>query len=155
MIQENEQEARERDIAEREEEIGFVTYYLEETEHAVWRRLRERLTALLEEKRRGLEDMTQGHATKPVMVWVDVDVDIASEVEFLNSLSGVRTFASCQGTIGEAGPAPYRAQIMAWWPPEHEEEIVRRFEIGRRGDGWAYLHPYATRRESEAKETQA
>lgn len=45
--------AWERDIAEREEEISFVTYYLEETEHAVWKRLRERLTAILEEKKRG------------------------------------------------------------------------------------------------------
>lgn len=45
--------ARERDIAEREEEIGFVTYYLEETEHAVWKRILVRLTALLEEKRKG------------------------------------------------------------------------------------------------------
>lgn len=45
--------AREREIAEREEEIGFVTYYLEETEHAVWKRLRDRLTAILEERKRG------------------------------------------------------------------------------------------------------
>lgn len=53
MSQENEQETREREIAEMEEEIGFVTYYLEETEHAVWKRLRDRLTAILEEKKRG------------------------------------------------------------------------------------------------------
>jgi hypothetical protein len=46
-------EERKREIAELEQEIGFVAYYLEETEHAVWKRLRDRLTVLLEEKRKG------------------------------------------------------------------------------------------------------
>jgi hypothetical protein len=81
------------------------------------------------------------HETVPVRVWVDVDLGIAEDVRWLNSLPGVRTFASCQGTIGEGGPAPYPAQIMAWWPDEHDAAIKKRFDVGEKGNGWAYLHP--------------
>jgi hypothetical protein len=84
------------------------------------------------------------HATVPVQVWSDIDVGIADDVRWLNTLPGVRTFASCQGTIGEMRMYPYRAQIMAYWPNEMEEKIQQRFEIGWRGNGWAYLHPKET-----------
>ena len=81
------------------------------------------------------------HKTQPILVWVDVDCGIADVVTWLNTLPGVRTFASCQGTLREGGPAPYRAQIMAWWPEEVTALIEERFEIGERGNGWAYIHP--------------
>jgi tRNA(Phe) wybutosine-synthesizing methylase Tyw3 len=41
------------------------------------------------------------HETIPVQVWADIDVGIADLVKLLNKIPGVRTFASCQGTIGE------------------------------------------------------
>lgn len=81
------------------------------------------------------------HETQPVWVWVDVDCGIAEAVAWLNTIPGVRTFASCQGTIGEGGPNPYRAQIMAWWPEEATKLIMERFDIGEHGNGWTYIHP--------------
>jgi hypothetical protein len=48
---------------------------------------------------------------------VDVDLGIADMVEYLNTIPGVRTIASCQGTIGEDGPNPYRAQVLCDWTP--------------------------------------
>jgi hypothetical protein len=81
------------------------------------------------------------HETRCVQVWVDVDRGIADDVAWLNTIPGVRTFTSCQGTIGEGGPHPYRAQIMAWWPETANGLIEKRFEVGERGTGWAYLHP--------------
>jgi hypothetical protein len=81
------------------------------------------------------------HETRPVQVWVDVDLDIADLVEYLNTIPGVRTFASCQGSIGEGGPHPYRAQIMAYWPKSVTPQIEALFEFGESGVGWTYLHP--------------
>ena len=81
------------------------------------------------------------HKTIPVQVWVDVDEGISDTVKWLNTLPGVRTFASCQGTIGEGGAAPYRAQILASWPEEATAVIEKFFEIGERLNGTAYLHP--------------
>jgi len=94
----------------------------------------------------------KAHKTVPVYVVVDVDKGIAEHVRWLNSLPGVRTFASCQGTIGEDGPHPYRAQIMASWPGCHERAILRRFEVGDAGNGWAYLHPRPMAKAHPAKE---
>lgn len=56
--------------------------------------------------------MSQPHKTKLIQVWIEVDLGIADLVGYLNTIPGVRTHASCQGTIGEDGPAPYRAQVM-------------------------------------------
>ena len=81
------------------------------------------------------------HKTRPVQVWVDVDEGIATSVEYLNAIPGVRTFASCQGTISEGGPEPYKAQIMAYWPERVRSLIEVAFEIGEIGEGWTYLHP--------------
>jgi hypothetical protein len=58
------------------------------------------------------------HETRPVQVWVDADVGIADAIIYLNTIAGVRTHASCQGTVGEGGPNPYRAQVMATWTDE-------------------------------------
>ena len=49
------------------------------------------------------------HNEVPVLVWADIDENIADFVRYLNTIPGVRTDASCQGTLGEGGPAPYRA----------------------------------------------
>jgi hypothetical protein len=59
--------------------------------------------------------MSLTHKTRPVQVWADVDLGIADMVVYLNTIPGVRTEASCQGT-GEGGPAPYRAQVLTIWP---------------------------------------
>lgn len=83
------------------------------------------------------------HPTVPVQVWVDVDEGCVSEVNWLNSLPGVRTFASCQGTIGEGGAEPYRAQIMAAWPTDTESLLRERYDVEILGDCWGYLRPKA------------
>jgi|GEM_PF-6840329 len=82
------------------------------------------------------------HPKTPRQVWVDVDEAVAADVEWLNSLAGVRTFASCKGTLGEGGPHPYAPYVMAWWPEMHGAAIRSRFRVGERGTGWAYLHPW-------------
>jgi hypothetical protein len=81
------------------------------------------------------------HKTLPVPVWADVDEGIAELVVYLNMIPGVRTIASCQGTIGEGGPNPYRAQVMATWPTEVEERLRIDFEITELGENWGYIHP--------------
>ena len=81
------------------------------------------------------------HQTRPVQVWADVDLGIADMVVYLNTIPGVRTEASCQRTIGEGGPAPYRAQVLTMWPTEAFERLQREFDITRHGENWGYLHP--------------
>lgn len=85
------------------------------------------------------------HKTVPVQCWVDIDTGIATDVSWLNSLEGVRTFASCQGTIGEGGPEPYWPYIKAWWPPEHNEAILKRFHLIKEGNGWKDIRPKVSR----------
>jgi hypothetical protein len=63
------------------------------------------------------------HETIPVQVWADIDVGIADLVKLLNKIPGVRTFASCQGTIGEGGPEPYRAFVSMIWEPYADTAI--------------------------------
>ena len=84
------------------------------------------------------------HETVLVQVWEDIDIGIAEYVRWLNSLSGVRTFTSCQGTIGEGGPHPYEPYVVAWWPPEHDAAIRERFVLDVRENipvGWHSLRP--------------
>jgi len=81
------------------------------------------------------------HKQRTIQVWVDVDDGIADAVIYLNTISGVRTLASCQGTIGEGGPNPYRAQVMATWPSEAFERLKSEFDVTILGDNWGYLHP--------------
>lgn len=88
--------------------------------------------------------MSMPHKTKPVQVWVDADLGIADMVIYLNTIPGVRTMASCQGTIGEGGPNPYRAQVMATWTPEVFERLSKEFDISYPDEcngTWGYLHP--------------
>lgn len=82
------------------------------------------------------------HETVPVQVWADVDVGIAEMVKYLNTIPGVRTHASCQGTIGEGGPKPYRPQVCVSW--DTEETFARlnaEFDTSDLADHWCYLHP--------------
>lgn len=80
------------------------------------------------------------HETRAVRVWADVDLGVADMVEYLNTIPGVRTMASCQGTIGEGGPHPYRAQVMATWPRAAEPRLRHEFDATVLGEGWGYLH---------------
>jgi hypothetical protein len=82
------------------------------------------------------------HKTVPVQVWADIDVAIVDVVKHLNTIEGVRTLASCQGTIGEGGPNPYRAQVMVTWANEEAHEILKReYELEELGVAWGYAHP--------------
>lgn len=86
------------------------------------------------------------HDTRPIQVWVDVDLGIADVVIYLNTIPGVRTLASCQGTIGEGGPDPYRPQVMATWTDEAFARLSAEFDISYPSEGcvnWGYLHPKA------------
>ena len=85
--------------------------------------------------------MSAAHQTRPVQVWADVDVGIADIVEYLNTIPGVRTHASCQGTLGEGGAAPYRAQVRASWSAEALVRLQREFDLTIEGEGWGYVHP--------------
>ena len=69
------------------------------------------------------------HKQIPIQVWVDVDEGVAEMVKYLNTIPGVRTHASCQGTIGEGGPAPYPAQVMATWTQETFSRLRSEFDI--------------------------
>ena len=83
------------------------------------------------------------HKTRPVLVIADVDEGIAKMVEYLQTIPDVRTHASCQGTIGEGGPHPYRPQVMITWnTPDAFARLQREFDMTREeGDQWAYVHP--------------
>jgi hypothetical protein len=81
------------------------------------------------------------HDTRPIRVWVDADVGIAETVEYLNTIPGIRTLASCQGTIGEGGSCPYRAQVMVTWTTEAFEKLRCEFDVTVLGENWGYLHP--------------
>ena len=88
--------------------------------------------------------MSLPHKTRPIKVWVDADLGIADMVEYLNTIPGVRTLASCQGTIGEGGPAPFRAQVMETWPDEAFARLSAEFDISYEPESnrnWGYLHP--------------
>lgn len=88
------------------------------------------------------------HKQVPLQVWVDIDEGIADMVAYLNTIDGVRTHASCQGTIGEGGPAPYRAQVLVGWScHEAYERLHAEFDMSLEGWTWTeasgccYVHP--------------
>jgi hypothetical protein len=83
------------------------------------------------------------HKQISIQVWVDVDEGIADFVKLLNTIEGVRTHASCQGTIGEGGPHPYRPQVMCSWTPEAFARLSKDFDVtvNASGVGWGYVHP--------------
>lgn len=100
------------------------------------------------------------HVTRPVRVWADIDEGIVDAVLRLNKIPGVRTFASCQGTIDEApSPSPehqnpYRPYVLSSWLPEACEEIAKYFDIELIGENHGYLHP-KTRRSGAQKKSSA
>jgi len=82
-----------------------------------------------------------GHPTVAIRVWVDVDAGIADLVLRLNEIPGVRTLASCQGTLGEGGSEPYGPYVMARWEPDALPRLTPDFDIEFLGECWGYLHP--------------
>ena len=90
---------------------------------------------------------TEPHATVPVPVWADVDVGIADLVRWLNSIPGVRTFSSCQGTIGEGGPVPYPPHVSVTWADDKALAAIRtRCVLALAGgrDHWGDAIPLTT-----------
>ena len=83
------------------------------------------------------------HATKRVKVWADIDLGVADFVKLLQTYKGVTTHASCQGTIGEGGPHPYRSQVLCTWTPKAYERLRKEFDITlpAGSNGWGYVHP--------------
>jgi hypothetical protein len=89
--------------------------------------------------------VSRGHETRQVMVKVEVDVGIASMVEELQKIEGVWTDSSCQGTIGEGGPHPYRAYVMCHWTPQGCAALQSKYIVRPQGNGdWGYVHEYWT-----------
>lgn len=82
------------------------------------------------------------HSTRSIKVWVDVDEGVADYVLMLNEIPGVRTEASCQGTIGEGGAAPYPAHVLVSWLDDAAR--ARLVEVGRvvdLGTNHGYVYP--------------
>jgi hypothetical protein len=77
----------------------------------------------------------ENHRTRPVRVWADIDVGISWLVDYLNSLKGVRTHASCQGTTN------YPAYVMASWPAEIEARLREGYDVELLGENWGYIRP--------------
>lgn len=81
------------------------------------------------------------HKTVRVRVWADVDEGVADMVRQLNILEGVTTHASCQGTIGEGGEAPYKLYVLANWTKAIEPKLRELFSLEPEGDCWGYIRP--------------
>jgi hypothetical protein len=81
------------------------------------------------------------HPTRAVRVWVDVDEGIADFVLLLNEIPGVRTEASCQGTIGEGGAAPYDAHVMVTWADDEARARLNGWRVEQLGENHGYVYP--------------
>ena len=81
------------------------------------------------------------HETRAMLVWADIDLGIAWLVERLNAIPGVRTFASCQGTIGDGGAEPYGPYVMARWEPTTEAALREAYDIEVMGESWGRVRP--------------
>jgi hypothetical protein len=68
------------------------------------------------------------HQTRPVQVWVDADIGIADLVERLNSTPGVRTTASCQGTLTDGGITPPHV-LVNWLDDATLKLLLRDFDV--------------------------
>lgn len=75
------------------------------------------------------------HFQTPVQVWADIDVGISDVVAYLNTIPGVRTHSSCQGSIGEGGAAPYGPYVKASWPEEALPRLQKEFNVEIEGAG--------------------
>ena len=85
--------------------------------------------------------MSLPHPTRRIQVWADIDEGIADFVTWLNTIPGVTTHASCQGTIGEGGPNPYRGYAMAHWTDEAFSALQGKVEFQIEGTNWGYIYP--------------
>lgn len=85
--------------------------------------------------------MSLPHATRAIKVWIDADEGIADFVLLLNEIPGIRTLASCQGTIGEGGANPYEAQVMVQWEDEAALARLSAWRMTRLGETFGYVHP--------------
>jgi tRNA(Phe) wybutosine-synthesizing methylase Tyw3 len=83
------------------------------------------------------------HATRAIRVWVDIDEGIADFVQMLNEITGIRTNASCQGTIGEGGAAPYEAHVMVTWNDNEARSRLSRWRVEELGANFGYVYPGA------------
>ena len=84
------------------------------------------------------------HKQVTISVLVDVDEGIANMVLYLNTIPGVRTLASCQGTLGEGGPHPYPPHVMVTWDGgDTFNRLAAEFDLSEIGRLWCYVHPRA------------
>lgn len=81
------------------------------------------------------------HKTRTIQVWVDVDEGIVDHVIYLNTIPGVRTLTSCEGTIGAGGENPYRGYAMCRWTPKALIQLRTEFEVGVLGNDWGRVYP--------------
>lgn len=81
------------------------------------------------------------HETEPVLVWTDVDKEIAALVRELNGIPDVRTHSSCQGTIGEGGAEPYEAHIGVSWWSETARQALEPYGLVVEGETHGTVYP--------------
>lgn len=82
------------------------------------------------------------HETRPIRIWVDADLGVADLVEQLNEIAGVRTYASCQGSIGEGGPEPYGPYVHLSWPDFATLELLQeKYLVEIEGENWGLVRP--------------
>ncbi len=101
------------------------------------------------------------HETVPVLVWADIDKGIADMVRYLNTIPGIRTDASCQGTIGEGGPYPYPPEVTVHWKSADTfKRLSEEFDVSALNGidsaiehQWCMLHPKGSRGNWEWTET--
>ena len=128
-------EAAVKALVDEQAEDDGLWFHAETAAEAYVQQALRRLHAVIEGKSH------MPHEQVTVSVLVDVDKGIADMVTYLNTIPGVRTLTSCQGTIGEGGPQPYQAQVMATWPAEAFERLMAEFDVTPLGENWGYLHP--------------
>jgi hypothetical protein len=90
------------------------------------------------------------HETIPVQVWADVDVGIAEVVRQLNTIPGVRTHTSCQGTIGGGGPAPYEAFVHVSWSNPAARAALEKCNLTVEGEAHGTVRPFVMTADEEA-----
>lgn len=81
------------------------------------------------------------HETRSIKVWADIDIGIADFVEYLNQIPGVRTFASCQGTLNRNGSESYESYVMVGWHHNDAKKALERFNLKVEGDTFGYVYP--------------
>ena len=95
------------------------------------------------------------HETIPVQVWADVDVGVADLVRRLNAIPGVRTHASCQGTIGEGGAEPYEAHVMVSWWTDEARVAMEPYGLVVQGEAHGMVYPFRKRKTTTSPEPMA